>query len=197
MSRCTACNIFCLAFLMFFSFKPHPLAWWKRIVTVTNNLWKRSLMDVCTFWAEKWTRKNPARPHIELSARLRAMEPHLIQSSETPVLSGIISLSNQPISKMLTHNNIVCTRWLMLSTSISRAVETLIKPQFDLTIYLHGDGGVGVVGLENMTGGRVPFEWRRWLEVKVSPTPFSRKSISWEQNRSGISPFPFRHFSTM
>lgn len=39
----------------------------------------------------------------------------------------------------------------MLSTSISRAVEALINPQLDLTIYLPGDGGVGVVGLENTT----------------------------------------------
>lgn len=46
----------------------------------------------------------------------------------------------------------------MLSTSISCAVEALLKQQLDLTIYLHGDGGVGVVGLENTTGGRVPFE---------------------------------------
>lgn len=45
----------------------------------------------------------------------------------------------------------------MLSISISRAVEALIKPQPDLAIYLYGDGGVGVVGLEN-TAGRVPFE---------------------------------------
>lgn len=142
-------------------------------------------MDACTFWAVMWTRKNHARTHSVIGqAACKVAASHSVRWNSTgTILSGIISLSNQPISKTLTLNNIVCTHWLMLSTSISRAVEALIKPQLDLTIYLHGDGGVGVVGLENTTGGWVPFEWRRWLEVKVSPTPFSRKSISWEQNR--------------
>lgn len=92
---------------------------------------KLSLMDVCTVWAVTWSRRNHAVTHSAISQAVckGAMSHSVLWNSTGTILSGTILLWNQPISKMLSHDHIVCTRWLMLSTSISGSVETLIKPQ--------------------------------------------------------------------